>query len=405
MLRDVKNQPGTLPLSAIEVGPRLRPFNQKAYETVRANIAETGYLIEPLSIRKDGGSFKLAAGLHRYEAVKSLGWTDVAVRVFEADSETEAGLVELDENLSRANLTAVEEAVLTGKREKLFLKQAGEKYGRGFEDLGALRSYEAGLANGAKFEGEGGFSGQKDRKIPMGSFIDDTAAKTKKSEKTVRRNKKRATVEGIEALQGTEADKPGILDALVTIKEEEPDKVPLLIAQVKEADNEEKAKAAEAEEADRKAKEEAEKALQAEAATKKAEDEAAALRAKEDEAKAEEAKKEAERLAAEEAEKKRIADEAQKEADAKREEAKEAAEKPKAAVQAISKKAAAVKTEKAAKATRTPEELAKLKAADLKVEIRATLKLLSSDLDFKDPAKLPAIASRVRKFYGEMSAF
>ena len=63
----------------------------------------------------------LIAGLHRLEAAKSLGWTEIECNVSDLD-ETRAELAEIDENYVRCNLSAMEKANLV-KRRKTGLSQ------------------------------------------------------------------------------------------------------------------------------------------------------------------------------------------------------------------------------------------------------------------------------------------
>ena len=103
----------TLPVNAIipnPVQPR-RVFRETKLEELTASIRENG-LLQPLVVRPAPtaqGRYELIAGERRFRAVKSLGWTDVAVLVRDASDETLLVLA-LVENLQREALNTLEEA-------------------------------------------------------------------------------------------------------------------------------------------------------------------------------------------------------------------------------------------------------------------------------------------------------
>jgi ParB family chromosome partitioning protein len=62
----------------------------------------------------------LVAGLHRLEAARKLNWKEIRCSVFDDMDADRAELVEIDENLIRANLTPAEEAAHMGRRKQLY---------------------------------------------------------------------------------------------------------------------------------------------------------------------------------------------------------------------------------------------------------------------------------------------
>jgi ParB family chromosome partitioning protein len=87
------------------------------------SLRERG-LINPITIEPDGS---LIAGARRLEAVKRLGWTEVPVHVWKAETASELLAVEIEENTCRAKLTLTEaerawqryrELLGVGKRER-----------------------------------------------------------------------------------------------------------------------------------------------------------------------------------------------------------------------------------------------------------------------------------------------
>lgn len=75
-----------------------------------ANIKAVG-LIQPITVKPKNkeGKYELLAGYRRLEAVKSLGWKSVPVRILETAADPK--MVNLFENLKRKNISAVEFAM------------------------------------------------------------------------------------------------------------------------------------------------------------------------------------------------------------------------------------------------------------------------------------------------------
>jgi ParB family chromosome partitioning protein len=66
-------------------------------------------LLQPVVVRHVDGGYELIAGHRRLEAARSLGWTDIAA-VVRVESDSQAYLLTLTENLQRQNLRPREEA-------------------------------------------------------------------------------------------------------------------------------------------------------------------------------------------------------------------------------------------------------------------------------------------------------
>lgn len=89
----------------IKVGPRRRQLNLEKVDELAGSIAQVG-LLQPIVVTPDG---RLVAGHHRLAACQRLGWETIEVQVMpEHDLLTE--LAEIDENLMRYELTALERA-------------------------------------------------------------------------------------------------------------------------------------------------------------------------------------------------------------------------------------------------------------------------------------------------------
>jgi ParB family chromosome partitioning protein len=79
--------------------------------------------LQPIVVRPhNGGGYCLVAGLHRFEAAKKLKWKEINRTVLDNMEANQAELIEIDENLIRADLSPAERAMHIGKRKKLYEK-------------------------------------------------------------------------------------------------------------------------------------------------------------------------------------------------------------------------------------------------------------------------------------------
>ena len=104
-----------IPVNEIRVRPGRRNAAPEAVKTLAGSMAESG-LMNPITV--DAGH-SLIAGLHRLEAAKLLGWTEVECTVCELDG-LHAELAEIDENLIRTNCSDLELAELLARRKKIY---------------------------------------------------------------------------------------------------------------------------------------------------------------------------------------------------------------------------------------------------------------------------------------------
>lgn len=90
-------------IDEIKVNPGRRTALENDIEELAFSISEIG-LLNPITLTRD---YTLVAGLHRLEAVKLLGWTEVECTITDLNGLT-AELAELDENFARTNLSPLE---------------------------------------------------------------------------------------------------------------------------------------------------------------------------------------------------------------------------------------------------------------------------------------------------------
>ena len=99
----------------IKINPGRRDTQQRNVEELARSIAAVG-LMNPITVTHDN---TLIAGLHRMEAVKLLGWTEIECTISDADG-LQAELAEIDENFVRAGLSHRELGDLLLRRKELY---------------------------------------------------------------------------------------------------------------------------------------------------------------------------------------------------------------------------------------------------------------------------------------------
>lgn len=149
-------------ISEITIGTRKRTADASKVAELANSIAEIG-LINPITISPAGD---LIAGLHRLEACKSLGFRRIEVNTLDIDPLM-AELAEIDENLIRNNLNALQEGLQLARRKAIYEQLHPETR------HGGDRKSEEAKSSGNNFH-----------LIP--SFAEDTAAKTGKTDRTIR---------------------------------------------------------------------------------------------------------------------------------------------------------------------------------------------------------------------------
>ncbi|EEX15798.1 ParB domain protein nuclease [Citreicella sp. SE45] len=113
-----------LRVDQIVVRDRLRPVSEAGVAALTASISEMGVMKDPVHVRKvkhRGGEFVLMAGAHRLTAARQLGWETVKVTCWTCTDDF-ARLMEIDDNLAGAELTALDTAVFLAERKRIYEK-------------------------------------------------------------------------------------------------------------------------------------------------------------------------------------------------------------------------------------------------------------------------------------------
>ena len=155
-------------ISDIKINPGRRNAEPKAIEELSKSIAAVG-LMNPITVTQDN---TLIAGLHRLEAAKRLGWTEIECNSV-GMSSLQAELAEIDENIVRTNLS----------RQEL-----GEQFLRRKEIYEMLHpETKAGAAQAAGMNRAIGNNVGDKLASKTKSFVEDTSEKTGMSKRTVSR--------------------------------------------------------------------------------------------------------------------------------------------------------------------------------------------------------------------------
>lgn len=114
-----------LPPDRIVVENRLRPVSEAGVAQLTASIEQVGCIKDDLHVRRTrrGGEtvYRLIAGAHRLEAAKRLGLVHVPAKVWHC-SDGWARLLEIDDNLAHAELSALELATFLAERKRVHLR-------------------------------------------------------------------------------------------------------------------------------------------------------------------------------------------------------------------------------------------------------------------------------------------
>lgn len=185
-----------------------RPIKAETVASLAASMAVVGLLqailVKPAELNSLGlPGFKLVAGAHRVAAARSLGWEEIEARVLGCGLDyLETELMEIDENLIRAELSPAQRAAAIKRRREIWA---------------ALHPDAGGPScpTGRRPDGKFGDGQQQ--------FSADTATVTGESKRDINRHLARADALGddLAAVTGTSLDKGVELDALKTLPEPE----------------------------------------------------------------------------------------------------------------------------------------------------------------------------------------
>jgi ParB family transcriptional regulator, chromosome partitioning protein len=192
----------SLLVDGIRVSDRMRRTDPEAVAALSESISKIG-LISPITVYTpdDGDTVILIAGAHRLEAYKKLGIEFIDCFVIDAE-ESQAQIIEIDENLCRHELTPTEIAEHIAKRKQLWE---------------ARKAQETGGATCATSLSDGRAAGPQHDE----GFAAETAKASGKDKSTVNRAAKRGSEvcqEARDIIRGTKLDTGKTLDKLVKME-------------------------------------------------------------------------------------------------------------------------------------------------------------------------------------------
>jgi ParB family chromosome partitioning protein len=112
----------TIRIDQIDASSRLRPIDPDHVAFIAASVEAVG-VKHPIVVRPAGDGYKLTIGGHRLAAFKLLGWTELVVGdqvIVREEEEADAKISEIDENLARHELNALDRAVFLAERRRLY---------------------------------------------------------------------------------------------------------------------------------------------------------------------------------------------------------------------------------------------------------------------------------------------
>jgi len=135
----VSDQIVMIPLDLIDAVDRLREVNEAHAEVMAASFAERGQRT-PVEVVRRGDRFRLVYGAHRFRAAQIARLNAIKAVITEAD-DAELRLREIDENLIRHELTALDRARFLAERKRIYealnpdAKHGSNQHTRGVANL------------------------------------------------------------------------------------------------------------------------------------------------------------------------------------------------------------------------------------------------------------------------------
>lgn len=210
-------------LIALLSSDQQRPLVTEAVDKLAASIREVG-LIQPITVKPcavlQGGlskpGYQIVAGHHRVAACRALGWAQIGALVIEPAEHLQAELIEIDENLCRAELTAAQRAQAIKRRRQIWEALHPEERQR-VADLGSAEPNSGKSFPTITDHAQRGPGRPKE-------FASETAAVSGESKRAINQHLARADAigdEGLTKIAGTSLDKGVEMDALARLPEPE----------------------------------------------------------------------------------------------------------------------------------------------------------------------------------------
>ena len=198
-----------IPIFQINVNAGRREADPEAVQKLADSISKVG-LLNPITVDQE---YTLIAGLHRLEAAKRLGWTEIKCTVSNLEG-LQAELAEIDENFVRKDLSDDEFRELLLRRKEIYESLHPETRHGGDRKSKKIKSAKCALDSAP-------------------SFIEDTAEKLNVHPATVRREiqtAKNLTPEAKEIIKGSKVSKTDALKLSRLAPDQQEDAAAKLVA-------------------------------------------------------------------------------------------------------------------------------------------------------------------------------
>lgn len=129
-----------LPLDQIDIGADRARDIDAAWVEALASIIRAQGLTHPIAVRRLGERYRLVSGLHRFMAFRLLGAQEIPCTVSSAETDDEARLEEVMENLGRQELKALDRCHHLYELKKVWERMYPETAHGGDRKSGAIKA-------------------------------------------------------------------------------------------------------------------------------------------------------------------------------------------------------------------------------------------------------------------------
>ena len=119
VMREEPRQTVLLELDRIDLGQRLRTVNAGTVQHLAESMKIHG-LQYPIQVRMEGDRYALVSGAHRLQAARHLAWPHIEAFVLDLLDDDTLALLEIDENLMRAELNPLDRGVFLARRKEIY---------------------------------------------------------------------------------------------------------------------------------------------------------------------------------------------------------------------------------------------------------------------------------------------
>ena len=156
IMREEPRQTVLLELDRIDLGDRLRTINGGTVQCLAESMKLHG-LQYPIQVRIDGDRYRVVSGAHRVQAARLLSWPHIEVFVLDLLDEDMLALLEIDENLMRAELNPLDRGVFLARRKEIYerlypeTRRGGDRRSSNYQDQNSDSAHRGFVAETASF--------------------------------------------------------------------------------------------------------------------------------------------------------------------------------------------------------------------------------------------------------------